>query len=625
MKWKRTRYLCYAILACVAVFGLTAAEHHGQVKFGGLPVPGATVTATQGDKKLVAISDSQGDYSFPDLVDGVWTIEVEMLCFEPIKQDVAVAPGAPSPAWELKLLPLDQLKAAAAAAPVAPPAAGISVAKAAPEEAKNGSSAPPAPAKAKANDKKSSSASPANSQAGFQRTDVNASADAAPADTSLASAAADPNANASDAFVLNGSVSNRIESRAIGNARKGPRSWYQANLAFIMDNSALDARSFSLTGQDTGKPAYNHFQIAGSLGGPVYIPHFLRSNGQFFLGYQMMRNRNASTVSGLMPTKDERNGDFSQSVNALGQPVMLFDPNTNTLTNVLQPSEISPQAKALLSLYPLPGFAQSAGYNYQIPIVGTNVVNSVTSRINRTLSSKNFLNGSFSYQRSSTTQPSIFGFVDATDFSGFNTNATYRHTFSTRLTGTLAYTFSRAATRLTPNFANTDDIAGKAGITGGDQSPLNWGPPTLNFLSSGIQTLSDAQQSFTRNQSSWLSQSGLWMPRPHNISFGADFHRQQFNSLSQTDPRGTFGFNGVATEEIKNGVPVPGTGNDFADFLLGIPDTSSIAFGNADKYLRENLWDAFVTDDWRVGPTLTLNVGMRWEYGSPISELYGRW
>src|ERR1019366_2059018 len=131
---------------------------------------------------------------------------------------------------------------------------------------------------AKSNNKKSSAA-PANPQSGFQRTDVNASPDAAPADSGLASAAADPNANASDAFVLNGSVSNRIESRAIGNVRKGPRSWYSGNLNFIMDNSALDARAFSLTGQNTAKPAYNHLNLGGSFGGPLYIPHVLKSNG----------------------------------------------------------------------------------------------------------------------------------------------------------------------------------------------------------------------------------------------------------------------------------------------------------------------------------------------------------
>jgi hypothetical protein len=65
-------------------------------------------------------------------------------------------------------------------------------------------------------------------------------------------------------------------------------------------------------------------------------------------------------------------------------------------------------------------------------------------------------------------------------------------------------------------------------------------------------------------------------------------------------------------------------GSDVAYFLLGIPDTSSIAFGNADKYFRQSVYDAFVTDDWRMSPQLTVNAGMRWEYGAPITELYSR-
>src|SRR6185436_14767321 len=65
-------------------------------------------------------------------------------------------------------------------------------------------------------------------------------------------------------------------------------------------------------------------------------------------------------------------------------------------------------------------------------------------------------------------------------------------------------------------------------------------------------------------------------------------------------------------------------GSDFADFLLGIPDTSSIAFGNADKYFRTSTYDAYFQDDWRVSAGFTLNAGLRWEYSSPIVEKYDR-
>src|ERR1017187_2575027 len=96
---------------------LSASEHHGIVKFAGLPVPGATITATMGDKKLVAITDPQGLYAFADLADGVWNVQVEMLCFATLNKEVAIAPNAPSPEWELKMLPFDEIKAAAPAPP----------------------------------------------------------------------------------------------------------------------------------------------------------------------------------------------------------------------------------------------------------------------------------------------------------------------------------------------------------------------------------------------------------------------------------------------------------------------------------------------------------------------------
>ncbi len=69
-----------------------ASEFHGQVVFNGLPLPGSqvTVTATQGDKKEVAISDDQGGFVFTDLSDGTWHLNIEMTGFAPLKTDITV-------------------------------------------------------------------------------------------------------------------------------------------------------------------------------------------------------------------------------------------------------------------------------------------------------------------------------------------------------------------------------------------------------------------------------------------------------------------------------------------------------------------------------------------------------
>ena len=88
-----------------------AAEHHGMVKSGGLPVPGATVTATKGDKKHTTTTDENGRYAFADLPDGAWTIEVEMLGFAKLSNEVGIAFDAPAPEWNLKFLPMSAITA----------------------------------------------------------------------------------------------------------------------------------------------------------------------------------------------------------------------------------------------------------------------------------------------------------------------------------------------------------------------------------------------------------------------------------------------------------------------------------------------------------------------------------
>ncbi|HEY1335879.1 MAG TPA: carboxypeptidase-like regulatory domain-containing protein, partial [Bryobacteraceae bacterium] len=119
-----TRLLRFPLAALVTIAGLWASEHRGVVKFGPVPVPGATVTATQGDQKLVVVTDDQGVYAFPNLADGIWKIRVEMLTFEPIEREVGIVPNAPSPEWDLKLLPLAEIKADKAAPTPATASAG---------------------------------------------------------------------------------------------------------------------------------------------------------------------------------------------------------------------------------------------------------------------------------------------------------------------------------------------------------------------------------------------------------------------------------------------------------------------------------------------------------------------
>lgn len=559
------------LLACIAV-PLSASEHHGQVTFNGLPVPGATVTAVRDGKTMVAVTDQQGFYSFPDLSDGTWKIEVSMLGFAALQQDVEIGPSATSPTWELKLLPLDQIKAQIQKPGVPPIAAPPLV------SANSGAQNAPAPA-------------PQPTQVSNQ-----------PAEDELSQ-------SASDGFLINGSVNNGAASpfaqfAAFGNNRTGGRGLYNGGIGVIFDNSAFDARPFSLTGQQTPKPAYNRVTGLLALGGPLKIPHLFKQAPNFFVNYQWTRNRIDTIQSALMPDMAERGGTFSSPI---------LDPTTGTPfpNKTIPQNRISPQAQALLNLYPIPNFNSTTRYNYQIPTVAETHQDALQSRFDKTLNPRNQLYGRFAFQSTRSSTPNVFEFLDTTDLLGINTSVNWSHRFQQRAFLNLGYQFSRLRTRVTPFFAGRENISGQAGISGNNQDAMNWGPPTLAF-STGIASLGDSQSSFDRNQTNGVSASMLLNRRSHNIFVGGDFRRQQFNYLSQQDPRGTFTFTGAAT------------GSDFADFLLGIPDTSSIAFGNADKYFREWVYDGYVTDDWRISPELTTNLGVRWEYGAPITELYNR-
>ncbi len=154
-------------------------------------------------------------------------------------------------------------------------------------------------------------------------------------------------------------------------------------------------------------------------------------------------------------------------------------------------------------------------------------------------------------------------------------------------------------------------MSGEAGITGNNQEPANWGPPALTF-SSGVAGLGGAQFAANDTLTHAFGVEFLKTIPRHTFTIGGDVRPQHVNVVSQQDARGTFSFTGAAT------------GSDLADFLLGIPATSSIAFGNADKRLRASNADAYVNDDWRVTPTLTINAGVRWEYESPFTETGNR-
>ena len=566
----------------VAWLAITAsaqpASHSGQVTFGKLPVPGATVIVAGGGKEFVTTSEIDGSYRFAELPDGLWTVRVEMAGFTPVSREVTL-PSPDQAVFELTLLPFDEIARTAVRAP--------------------------APS-----DKSTPAADP------FPRAEVSA-AQTPPADRPAQPAPPpDPFGNsamsAADGLLINGSVNNGAaspfsQSAAFGNNRRGAQSLYNWGLGGQFGNAALDARPYSFGARQAPKPAYTNVQIMGTFGGPVRVPGLLRNGPVVYVGYQRLADHNAATQSAIMPTAAERRGDFS------GSSIALIDPNTGQPFegNVIPANRISEEAKSLLQYYPLPNLPFADGYNFQTPVVTQINQDNLQTRATQRLTPRDQLSASVSYQRTTTEAASVFGFVDSTRIANLDISANWSHRFSPLVNIRVRYHHTRLSNDVVPHFAGRTNVSGDAGITGNDQQPENWGPPALVF-SSGVAGLGHPQFNSSGDAAHGGGTDVAWGQGRHYLTFGGGARQRHIDTFGQQDARGVFTMTGSAT------------GSDLADFLLGIPHSSSIAFGNPDKLLGGWVLDAYVNDDWRLSPSLTLNLGVRWEYESPLTEKFGR-
>ena len=590
--------LAWLVCSSLAV----ASPYRGVVTFGGLPLPGATVTATQGTITKTAVSDTDGTFQFDDLADGKWTIDIQMQTFARVHADVTIAPSVPAGAYDLKLLSPDQIQASAQTAkPAAEPTPASATAQ----------TQQPQPTQQTQQPQQANGKKPAQSNA--------------PAAPQEIPKAPEENEQSADGFLVQGSVNNAATSQyatnpAFGNTRSGNKGLYTGGFKVTESNSALNAQNYALSGVTVPKPAFNDFTGAATLLGPIKIPHILPRGPNFFVSYQWTRNSNSVTIPGLVPTQAEQTGNLAGLTNAAGQPVTVYEPGTNTAYPGNQ-VPVSAQAAALLKLYPLPNITKTNEYNYQAAVLNNTHQDSLQSRFYHNLGRKDQFNGGFAFQSTRSDSKNMFGFVDETGSLGMNGNVQWSHRLKPRVFLYTNFSFGRMRTEVTPNFENRVNVSGNAGITGNDQNGANWGPPTLGF-GDGTAGLSDANSSFNRARNDDVSASTLIYRGKHNITAGGEFNKREYNYYFQANPRGAFTFSGAETQGACTNPEI--CGSALADFLIGIPDASAIAYGNADKYFREPVYNAYINDDWRVLPILTFSVGMRWDYSAPITELFGR-
>ncbi len=634
------------ISSLVAVASALDAQS-GLVTSANQPIPGATVTATQGDSKVVATTDQNGRYALRPLPKGAWTIEVTMFGFEPASEQVT------DPESSRRLDFTLTLKESPVRARLSR-SAGAREQNSSPLEAQIGNEANggnqtqalPGTDGQTSNETFLVSGSlsqglspgaptdsvPAQQSPGFRNGPWGqpGGAQSAQAPTAPGFGAGRPGGLEAGRRGLGGAPDTRSDGRGgrpgggaqFGNRR--PRSQIWGMVFATLDNSALNAKSFSITGQDISQPAYAQARFGVMLGGPLTLPKITQDQSAFFsLSYFATRARNPYTAVETVPLERERSGDFSQALQS-GRPVILYDPSTHQPFpgKIIPADRLDPIAQKLLGYLPLPN-QPGAVNNFEFQTSAPQDTDNFGLRVQRNITSKDRIWYHLGLQRRDGEAAQPFGFLDSTKGIGLATDLVWTRNLSSTLINNARVSFNRNRNETLPFFAYGRNIAAEFGIAGTSRDPINYGPPNLNFTNFGA--LSDAAPILRRNQSQTFGDSVILARGKHSFTLGAQFTRNDLNTRTDQNGRGTLNFTGLATSAFTaTGAPAPGTGFDLADFLLGLPQSSSIRYGESSTYFRQNVWSGYTQDDWKIRTDLTIHLGVRYEYFSPFEEKYGR-
>ncbi|MBV6429975.1 MAG: hypothetical protein IANPNBLG_00078 [Bryobacteraceae bacterium] len=401
--------------------------------------------------------------------------------------------------------------------------------------------------------------------------------------------------------------------------RRGTNEFHGAAFEFLR-NDRLDSRNFF---DVTGRSAPNKRNQFGFVGnGPVLIPKLYNGKDRtfFLFSWEWQRQRNGTTSTTVVPTAEERAGDFSGTVT----PVV--DPFTKTPFpgNRIPESRINPVGRGLLALYPLSNNADPARNYVNAPLRKWDFT--VPSfRIDHKLSNANNL-----FWRTTVNQPDDIGpgqaLTQTFKYDAVQSERNVQHTlgdthiFNSRIVNEANIGFVRMNRIRNSDDSFKRDWVKELGIKGIDTQPLTYGAPAVTV--SGFP-----QAGFSTNNAffQWITQSAQvvdnlsLMLGKHTVKVGGTYQRKQLNSTQWGAPNGNYTFTGVYTSPVPVGTPTRQSA--LADILLGYPAAYSVQTTPYEQRMRYSNTALYVQDDWRVSQNLTLNIGLRWEYfGKPYDK-----
>ena len=361
-----------------------------------------------------------------------------------------------------------------------------------------------------------------------------------------------------------------------GGMRGGGR--IQGNANYTLGGSMFDAAPYPLNGRVREEPDYVQQRYGTSFGGPLTIPHIFNGGTRtsFFLNYAGNHSKTPVDSYSTVPTLAARAGDFSSA------SAVVIDPLTGQpfAGNVIPLSRIDPSAQTLLSFIPKPNVLGDT-QNFHYVTANASNSNDVNLRVTHIFGAqpqrgagggrgrggfapgagrggpggpggragrggpqptRSVLNASVSYRESSASSSSTFPTVGgSTTAAGWNVPVSWMLTKG-RFNNVLTVTYNRNSAASTNLYAYNTNVVEAAGIEGVSTDPFDWGIPGLSFTT--IADLRDRTPSRRVDQRIQISNSTMRTWGPHAVRWGGEFRYLRLDSLSNSNPRGSFVFTG---------------------------------------------------------------------------------
>jgi len=396
---------------------------------------------------------------------------------------------------------------------------------------------------------------------------------------------------------------------------------FHGGLFEFLRNDKLDARNFF----SPTREALKRNQFGGDLGGPLNLPHFLGGKGKtfFFADYEGMRQRQGLVFSDIVPTVAEKQGNFNASgLNTIYDPLTTSNGTRTAFAgNIIPSNRLSPQALFFTKFIPDPNVgANRFAYAPSQPLD----TDQFTVRGDRTISDKERLFVRWSWDDYRESDPNAYPALGYADL----------HTRAQNVAAGLTSAFTpsivnEAIFSYMPQFidlqafgqgTNFNAQAGIAGFEGLQRAGSAGSFPDFAF--SGYTALTGSafdQRPKTQNFTVVQGIDNLtWIKGRHVFKFGVEIRHWEPIFTDSATYQGSWSFTGVNTQ---NPAHTSGSGDAFADWLLGYPFSSSRGYPGYDFGGFATYSHFFAQDDIKLSSKLTLNVGLRYEY-SPWMKGY---